>query len=179
MLQNGFLGGVLSALPNIKLSDLPTLGITNGMTPPIDGGTPPSGGGKTPPPSKFGDWAGSQDTKVIGKKLMDLGMTGADQIYYDNPDVSTRNGVINSQGDWKPAAISQILENAKRLNIRTPEAMMVNKDVLIGNPRFRDAINNPVFNNIHPNWWQIISQKILPQQWAKFDAQNKNQTTKK
>lgn len=173
MLQNGFLGGVLSALPNIKLADLPNLGITNGMTPPEDGG------GKKPPPNKFGDWAGSQDTKVIGKKLMDLGLTGADQIYYDNPNVSTRNGVINSQGDWKPAAISQILENAQRLGIRTPEELMANKDVLIGNPKFRDAINNPVFNNLHPNFWQVIGQKILPQQWAKYDAANKNQTAKK
>lgn len=133
----------------------------------------------TIPPTKFGDWAGSQDTKVIAKKLMDLGMKGADQIYYDSPDVSNRNGVINSQADWKPAAISQILENAHRLNIRTPEAMMVNRNVLIGNPKMRDAINDPTFQNIHPNFWQVLSEKILPQQWAKYDAANKNSVATK
>ena len=143
----------------------------------VTGGDPTK---KTPPPNTgFGDWAGSQDTKVIAKKLMDLGMVGADQMYYDNPDVSNRSGIVNSQADWKPAVIAQILENAHRLNLRTPEAVMQNKDVLIGNPRFRDAINNPQFNNIHPNFWQVVTQKLLPLQWAKYDAANKNQVVTK
>lgn len=128
---------------------------------------------------KFSDWTGTNgDTKAMAKDLMNRGLVGADQIYYDQPDTSTKNGIINSQGDWKVAAIQQILANARRLNIRTPESVMANKDVLIGNPRFRDAINNPVFQSIHPNWWQIITNSILPERWAIVDKQNKD-TAKK
>ena len=124
---------------------------------------------------KFGDWTDSNgDTKIAAKSLMDLGLIGADQVFYEKPDISTRSGVINSQSDWKPAAIEQILQNAYKLGIRKPEEVMANKDVLIGNPRFRDAINNPVFAQIHPNFWQVITEKLLPQQYAKFDKQNKN-----
>ena len=47
MLQNGFLGGVLSALPNIKLNDLPKIDVSgNGMA---AGMIPPTGGGDDKP----------------------------------------------------------------------------------------------------------------------------------
>lgn len=136
----------------------------------------------TPPPTtpkvgddntQFGNWTGDNDTKSQVADLMKRGLIGASDMYQQQPDISNRNGIVNTATDWKPAAVSMILENAKRLNLRTPEAVMANKDTLIANPKWRDAINNPVFQQIHPNFWQVITRSILPQQWAKYDAQNK------
>src|ERR1700688_4409652 len=111
---------------------------------------------------KFGNWTGSTDTKVMAADLMKRGLTGADQILYDQPNTNDANSIRNSQGDWKLAAIQNILANAHKLGIRTPEAVMANKDVLIGNSKWKDAINNPAFKNIHPNFWGTITDSILP-----------------
>lgn len=123
---------------------------------------------------KFGNWLNDTNTKNFAKDLMNRGLKGADQIYYDNPDTKTHNGVINAQSDWKINAIQQILANAKKYNIRTPEAANANRHLLIGNSRWSDAIDNPAFNDIHSNWWDVITKSILPEQWKKYDAQNKN-----
>jgi hypothetical protein len=183
MLQNGFLGGVLSALPNIKLSDLPKIDVSGGMA---GGMTPPSGDPvkKTTPiqqdaNQKFGNWTGQADTKVMAQDLMNRGLKGADQLLFENQDTSNADAITNkNQSDWKTSAIQNILANAHKLNIRTPESVDANKNVLIGNGKWADAINNSSFQNIHPNFWQV-TQGILKDQWAKEDAQNKNQTAKK
>jgi hypothetical protein len=129
---------------------------------------------------KFGNWLGTTDTKAMASDLMKRGMDGANQIYYDNPNPNDPNSVKNSQGDWKIAAIQQILANAKKDNIRTPEEVMANKHSLIGNSKWSDAIDNPTFNSIHKNFWQTISNSLLPDQWKKYDAEqaSKNNVAK-
>lgn len=133
----------------------------------------------TPPTQQelddFGNWTGQKDTKIMAADLMKRGLKGADQLLLDNPNTSTTSGVINSQSDWKPAAISKIVSNARKYNLRTPEELNANRKVLMNSldPRIQDAINNPVFQQIHPNFWQVIDHSIIPQQWAKVDAMNK------
>lgn len=123
---------------------------------------------------KFGNWMNNNDPKVFAKDLMNRGLQGAEQLYNDNPDTSSKSGIINAQSDWKIAAIQQILANAKKFNIRNPEAVMANKHTLIGNSRWSDAIDNPNFNQIHNNFWQTVATKLLPEQWKKYDEANKN-----
>jgi len=145
--------------------------------------TPPDGGdkGKKTPPinqdenQKFGNWTGSLDTKINASDLMKRGLIGADQLVNENQDISTPDAIKNkNQSDWKIAAMQQILANAKKFNLRTPEEVNANRNVLIGNPKWVEAINNPYFNNIHPNWWKTITDSILPEQWAKYDASKKD-----
>lgn len=128
----------------------------------------------------FADWTGSKgDTKVIAKDLMKRGLIGAEQIFNAGVDIKDASSIKNSQADWKPAAIQQILANARRLNLRKPEEILANKDVLISNPRFKDAINNPYFKQIHPNFWNIITDSILPEQYAKADKKKQQDLAKK
>ncbi len=122
---------------------------------------------------RFSDWTGSKgSTAVAAQDLLRRGLIGADQIRDAPVDITDAASIKNSQADWKPAAISQILMNARKLNLRKPEEIMANKDVLIGNPRFREAINHPSFGQIHPNFWQIISNSIIPEQYAKSERLN-------
>lgn len=178
MLQNGFLGNVLSALPNIKLSDLPNIDVSGGMS---KGMIPPAGDPAKDIPQtvhqKFGNWTGSMDNQVMAKDLMNRGLTGADQIMNDQVMPNSADNIRNRQGDWKLAAVQNILSNAHKLNIRTPESVSTNWDVL-NNGKWKDAINDPTFSVIHPNFKSVINS-ILKDQWAKEDAQNKNQTAKK
>jgi len=130
--------------------------------------------------TEFADWTGTKgDTKAAAKDLMKRGLIGADQILNATVDTNDASSIKNSQADWKPAAIQEILANAKKLNLRKPEEINANKDVLVSNPRFRDAINNPAFNQIHKNFWDVITNSILPEQWDKFDKMAKTQTAKK
>lgn len=140
-----------------------------------DGG---GGKGKKPPlvqdeSQKFGNWLDTADTKIMAKDLMDRGLIGADQIYFDNPNPNDPNSIRNTQGDWKLAAIRQILANAKKFNLRSPEAINANREVLIGNKKWADAIDNPYFNYIHPNFWSVITDSILPQRWKQYDETQK------
>ena len=128
---------------------------------------------------KFGNWTGSTDPKVMAADLMKRGLVGANQLLYDNPDVSSKSGIINSQSNWKQAAMQNILANAKKFNLRTPEEINANRDALVGNAKWADAINNPSFKQIHPNWWQTITDSILPEQYAKYDAAKKGDIAKK
>ena len=182
MLQNGFLGSVLSALPNIKLSDLPNIdvsgGMSKGMTPPTD--TDPKS--KVPPvnqdaAAKFGNWLGSTDTKLAAADLMKRNLTGANQLLFENQKIGSADDITNkNQSDWKIAAIQGMLGNAYKLGIKTPEAVTANWNVLT-NGKFKDAINDPTFSVIHPNFPDVF-KKLLADQWAKQDA-NKNQIASK
>jgi hypothetical protein len=137
---------------------------------------------KDVPISPFSNWAGTTDRAVMAKKLGDLGMTGADQIYNDNPDPTDPNSIKHSQGDWKLAAVQKILEKAHDKGIRDPTTAMANKSYLLSglDKPYQDAVNSDTFNNIHPNFWQVITQKLLPLQWAKNDAAaNQNQVVTK
>ena len=145
--------------------------------------TKDGGGGKKkpapPPPSstpeeiaQFGNWTGQTDTKLMAHDLAKRGLMNADQLIMDNPNPNDPNSVRNSQGDWKPAAIEKIVANARKYNLRKPEEIMANKKVLMNSldPRIQEAINNPYFNQIHGNFWQVLSHSIIPEQWAKADA---------
>jgi len=110
------------------------------------------------------------DSKAAANYLKQKGLVGADQIVEAQPNLADANSIRNNQGDWKVSAVQQILANAKKFNLRKPEEILANKNVLVGNPKWRDAINNPSFSVIHPNFWSTITDKILPEQYAKDDA---------
>lgn len=123
---------------------------------------------------KFSNWMGTSDRKVMAKNLSDLGMKGADQIYNDNPDPNNPESIRHSQGDWKIAAVQKILEKAHEKGLRNPTEILANKDYLTSGLEkdYKEALNKQDFNTIHPNFWQVIAEKLIPQQWAKTDAQN-------
>lgn len=135
------------------------------------------GDGKKPTPDqdkfqKFGNWTGQTDTKVMAQDLFKRGLIGADQLVSDNPNTSSGDAIRNAQSDWKVAAVQDILANARKFNLKKPEEIMANKNALISNPAWRDAINNTSFNTLHPNFWSVITHSILPEQYAKEAAQN-------
>lgn len=125
---------------------------------------------KDPTATNFSNWltnnGSSIDTKAAASDLMKRGLVGADQIMYDNPNTNSPTSIKNSQADWKPAAIQEILYNIRRLGLKTPEEINANKGVLTSG-KYKDAINNPSFANIHPNFWSTITNSIVPQQYAK------------
>jgi len=131
------------------------------------------------PHQRFGNWTGSPNTKVNAEDLLRRGLVGADQLVNENQDTSSRDAIINkNQSDWKIAAMQNILSNAHKFGIRSPEALDANRNVLIGNSKWADAINNPQFAVVHPNWWQV-TKGILKDQWDKEDAANKQSVAKK
>lgn len=128
---------------------------------------------------KFGNWTGQTNNRVMAKSLMDMGLLGADQLLFDQVDTSSADKIRNAQSDWELSATQNILRNAKKFGIRTPEQVEANKDILIGNAKWAEGINSDSFKNVHGNYWDIIKYKLLPQQYAKFDSQNKKQTALK
>lgn len=131
-------------------------------------------GGKKPTEdelNRFGNFANSTDTKEVAKYLMNKGLVGADQLYTDHPDISTRGGVVNSQSDWKPAAISKMLIQAKALGIKSPESVTQNRAALMAglDDRVKVALNHPSFSQIHPNFWSVFKD-ILKDQYANESA---------
>lgn len=125
------------------------------------------------PYQKFGNWTGQDDTRVMAQDLMKRGLIGADQLLSSNPNPNDPNSIRNAQGDWKVNAIQSILAKARELNLRKPEEVNANRNVLMGklNSQYRDAINSQSFNTIHPNFWSVITNSLLPDQYAKEDAQ--------
>ena len=137
-----------------------------------------SGGDKpkpkpTPPPltdaqlKKFGEFAGTGDTKQIAAYLMKKGLINGGQLYTDHPDLSSPNGIINAQSDWKPAAISAMLVRARKLGLKTPTEIKANQTALFGalDQRVAEGIKHPAFSQIHPNFWQTFDS-ILKDRYA-------------
>jgi len=153
--------------------------------PPLKEEPKEGGKGKEPTPAeKFANWANTNDTKVASKDLMNRGLIGADQMYNESQRTGNADEITNkNQSDWKVSAIEKILEKAYQGGIKTPTGFLLpeNRPYLLSglDPRIKDAINDPRFNQIHPNFWQILGNSILPQQWAKEDAANKNAVVKK
>lgn len=116
---------------------------------------------------QFGVFGGSPDVHQQALYLVKKGMVGAGQIVGDRPNLSTREGIVNSQADWKPAAISAMLVRARQLGLQTPNEIAANKDVVMGalDPRIKSAITHPEFQNIHPNFWQTFNS-VLSDQYA-------------
>lgn len=123
---------------------------------------------------EFGKFGGTTDTKQQASYLAKKGLIGASQLLTDHPDITKKNGIINAQSDWKPAAISLMLIRARQLGLRTPTEIAVNKEALLGAlpPRLKDALNHPTFSQIHPNWWSTFDS-ILKDQYDK-EGQSKS-----
>lgn len=149
-----------------KLSQLQSLG----------GGEKPKPKPSLPPATeaqlkKFGDFAGSGDSKTIASYLIKKGLINGSQLYTDHPDISTKEGIINAQSDWKPAAISKMLIRARQLNLKTPTEIKANQEALLGSldERLSQAIKHPTFSQIHGNWWETFNS-ILKDQYASENA---------
>lgn len=171
MLLNGMSGLNLGSQLPVDLKGLPTLqGMVGGMTPP-----PPTEDPKIKLEQdtlrRFGNWTGQTDTKVMAADLKKRGLIGAQQLIDDQPNVNSASSIRNAQSDWKVNAIQEILANAKRYGLRTRAQVMANKDLLLNKPEWKDAINNDSFKSVHPNFWNIITDSILPEQYKKFDAE--------
>lgn len=132
---------------------------------------------------KFGNWTGSEDTKINSQDLMNRGLLGANQLVFENQSTSTADDIKNkNQSDWKIAAIQKILQKAYQKGIKDPTVFLQpeNRDYLLSgvDPKIKAAINDPVFNQVHPNFWQVLGNSILPEQWKKFSINNNNVATK-
>lgn len=130
---------------------------------------------------KFGLWTGTTDNRKMAQDLKDRGLENGQQLIDDTANVNTSdpNSIKNSQSDWKISAMQQILSNAARLKIKTPEEIAANKNALISSldPKYQQAINNPTFNQLHPNWWKV-AHSILTDQYAKYANMNNNNVAK-
>lgn len=125
---------------------------------------------------KFGNWTGQKDTKIMATDLLKRGLKGADQLVYENQDVSSTDSITKkNKSDWIPSAIQQILQKAYSRNLRTPAEIVNNKTYLLSglDTGYKSAINSDSFNNIYPNFWNVITDSILPEQYAKFDNSKK------
>lgn len=112
---------------------------------------------------QFGNFANTTDVKDMARYLGQKGLIGASQLIND-----TGTSVINSEADWKTAAFSQLLIQARRFGIKTPAEINANRDALMGtlDPRIKDALKNPVFAQNHPNYWETLGS-VLKDQYAK------------
>lgn len=117
---------------------------------------------------KFGKFAPSDDTKEIAKYLLGKGLVGGEQLLTDHPDITKKDGIINAQSDWKPAAISKMLIRARQLGLSTPTEIKANREALMGalDGRVKDGLNHPAFAQIHPNFWATFDS-VLKDQYAK------------
>ncbi len=123
----------------------------------------------------FGNFAGSPDTKETAKYLMKKGLVGAEQLYTDHPDITKKEGIINSQSDWKPAAISHMLIRARQLGLKTPTEISANKEAIMGSmpDRLKQALSHPTFAQIHPNFWPVFNDILKD----RYDTESKPQLT--
>lgn len=115
----------------------------------------------------FGNFAGTTDVKQMASHLGKKGLIGASQLIADNPNLSTREGITNTQADWKTSAFSKLLIQARKFGLKTPTEITANKEALMASldPRIKDALNHPDFQNIHPNFWETFSS-VLKDQYA-------------
>lgn len=107
----------------------------------------------------FGNWIPNGDNKSYASDLAKRGLLNASELYNDAPNVASKKSIINSQSDWKPAAIQQILMRARMAGIKDTDTFLANKAYLsnLGNEGYKNALNHPEFIKIHPNFWQIAS----------------------
>lgn len=113
---------------------------------------------------RFGNYGGA-DVKDKAAYLAKKGLIGASQLIMDNPNISTTEGLTNSQADWKTSAFGKMLMQARKLGIKDPTQVANNKEALMGtlDPRIKEAMNHPTFNQIHPNWWSTFNSVLKDQ----------------
>jgi len=120
---------------------------------------------------KFSNWLDTTDTKQMAADLSKRNLEGANQLVFENQDTSSPDAIKNkNQSDWKISAIQGMLQNAFKLGIKTPEAVTANWGVLTQG-KYKDALNDPTFTNIHGNFADVFKQ-LLKDQWAKQDNKN-------
>lgn len=104
----------------------------------------------------FVNWIPSNDTKAMSSDLAKRGLVNASQLIEEKqPKIVTGQNSRAVQSSWKTAAILNILQKAREFGIRTPKELMANKDVLM-QKEYKDAINHPMFKQIHPNFWEVV-----------------------
>lgn len=116
---------------------------------------------------RFANYIPSGQLTDIAKDLNRRGLKNADQITNAavTADTSTNKGIGASQGAWKPAAFVKLIEKARAAGIKSPAELMANKDYLLSglDERYKSAINTDVFNQVHPNWWEKVSEVYMEQ----------------
>lgn len=126
---------------------------------------------------RFGNYAGSNDTKAMALYLANKGLINASDIYNSTPNTTSAQGITSSQADWKPAKIQGMLMQARRLGV-TPQNIDANWDVVMGNDRYAAALKDKNFNVIHPNFKSIF-KNILAEQYAKEKSTSYTDVAKK
>jgi hypothetical protein len=113
----------------------------------------------------FANYGGTTDPKGKAAYLASKGLVGASQILTDHPDVSTEKGIINAQSNWKTSAIEAMLMQARKMGLKTPTQLSNNKAGLMSaiDPRIKEALNHPAFNQIHPNFWETFNGIVKDQ----------------
>lgn len=123
--------------------------------------------------NRFANWIPSGDSKAMAADLGKRGLIGASQLIEDQqPAIVTAGNSKASQSSWKPAVILNILQKARQFGLKNPTELLANKDVLIDNPDYKAAVNHPTFNQIHPNFWQVVSN-LYKDQLAKENTPTK------
>jgi hypothetical protein len=122
--------------------------------------------------SNFSNWIPSNDSKEMASDLSKRGLHGATGLITEqqSPIITGQNSK-SYQSSWKTAAIQRIISKARELGLKTPTEVMANKNVLIPT-EYKAAINDPFFNQIHSNFWDVVNGIYK-------DQLNKEATTKK
>ena len=116
--------------------------------------------------NNFANWVKSGDSKEISVDLAKRGLVNASQLIEEKqPGLVTALNSKSVQSSWKPAAIINILQRARQFGINSPTELIANKDVLM-QKEYKDAINHPMFKQIHPNFWSVVGD-IYQEQLSK------------
>lgn len=120
---------------------------------------------------RFSTLGDSPNIPDKAKYLSQMGLIGADQLLTDHPDLSTPKGIINAQSHWKTAATELMLRRARKAGLKTPAEIKANRAALLAAlpPRLSEAIQHPVFNQIHKNYWDVFDS-ILKDRYGKESA---------
>lgn len=106
----------------------------------------------------FANWIPSGDSKEMSTDLAKRGLVNASQLIEEKqPKIITTENTRSIQSSWKTAAILNILQKARQIGIKDEKELLANKDILM-QKEYKDAINNPTFKVIHPNWWDVVGK---------------------
>lgn len=108
--------------------------------------------------NSFVNWLPSRDSKDLSTDLGKRGLINASQLIEEKqPKIVTGQNSRAIQSSWKTAAILNILQKAREFGIKDEKELLANKDVLM-QKEYKDAINDPTFKVIHPNWWDVVGK---------------------
>ena len=108
--------------------------------------------------NSFVNWIPSKDSKDLSTDLGKRGLINAAQLIEEKqPKIVTGQNSRAIQSSWKTAAILNILQKAREFGIKDQNELLANKDILM-QKEYKDAINDPTFKVIHPNWWDVVGK---------------------